>query len=265
MKRILTLVAAAALAGGAFAQGAFPSKPIRLVVPFTAGSGTDIIARTIGETMSKSLGQPVVVENKPGAGGTIGAAQVAKSDPDGHTILIHSSGHALNPGDLSQPALRHGEGPDRRDAAGRAAERAGGLAGQGLEERGRRAGRRQGQARPDELRVGRHGQRHPHERREVQAARRHRRDPRSVQGHAGSAHRHHRRPQRLLLRAAVVRAAADQGGQAAGAGRQHSAAFARPARRADHRRSRRGRVRLHLLGRHDRAGRHARSRRQAPA
>jgi tripartite-type tricarboxylate transporter receptor subunit TctC len=97
MKRILTLVAAAMLAGGALAQGAFPSKPIKLVVPFTAGSGTDIIARTIGETMSKSLGQPVIVENKPGAGGTIGAAQVAKSDPDGHTILIHSSGHALNP------------------------------------------------------------------------------------------------------------------------------------------------------------------------
>ncbi|HEX2544736.1 MAG TPA: tripartite tricarboxylate transporter substrate binding protein [Ramlibacter sp.] len=97
MKRILGLLAATVLAGGAFAQGAFPTKPVRLVVPFTAGSGTDIIARTIGESMSRSLGQPVIVENRPGAGGTIGAAQVAKSDPDGHTILIHSSGHALNP------------------------------------------------------------------------------------------------------------------------------------------------------------------------
>jgi tripartite-type tricarboxylate transporter receptor subunit TctC len=97
MKRILTVLAATLLAGAAAAQGAFPSKPIRLIVPFTAGSGTDIIARTIGEAMSRSLGQPVLVENKPGAGGTIGAAQVAKSDPDGHTILIHSSGHALNP------------------------------------------------------------------------------------------------------------------------------------------------------------------------
>lgn len=96
MKRILTFLAAAVLAGGAAAQ-AFPGKPIKLVVPFTAGSGTDIIARTIGDVMSKSLGQPVIVENRPGAGGTIGAAQVAKSDPDGHTILIHSSGHALNP------------------------------------------------------------------------------------------------------------------------------------------------------------------------
>lgn len=97
MKRILALVAATLVAGGAFAQGAFPSKPIRMVVPFTAGSVTDIIGRTVADQMSKSLGQPVIVENKPGAGGTIGAGLVAKSEADGHTLLIHSSGHALNP------------------------------------------------------------------------------------------------------------------------------------------------------------------------
>ncbi|MCG2591684.1 tripartite tricarboxylate transporter substrate binding protein [Ramlibacter sp. XY19] len=97
MKRLIALVAATLVAGGAFAQGAWPSKPIRLVVPFTAGSGTDIIARTVGDVMAKGLGQPVIVDNKPGAGGTIGAAQVAKSEPDGYTVLIHSSGHALNP------------------------------------------------------------------------------------------------------------------------------------------------------------------------
>jgi tripartite-type tricarboxylate transporter receptor subunit TctC len=97
MKRILTLVAATLLAGAAAAQGAYPSKPIKMVVPFTAGSVTDIIARTVADTMSKGLNQPVIIENKPGAGGTIGAAQVAKSEPDGYTVLIHSSGHALNP------------------------------------------------------------------------------------------------------------------------------------------------------------------------
>lgn len=97
MKRILTVLAATLIAGGALAQGAWPAKPIRMVVPFTAGSVTDIIARTVAEGMSKSLGQPVLIENKPGAGGTIGAAQVAKSDPDGYTVLVHSSGHALNP------------------------------------------------------------------------------------------------------------------------------------------------------------------------
>lgn len=96
MKRLATFLAAAVLAASAAAQG-FPSKPIKLVVPFTAGSGTDIIARTVGEVMGRNLGQPVIVENKPGAGGTIGAAQVARSEPDGHTILVHSSGHALNP------------------------------------------------------------------------------------------------------------------------------------------------------------------------
>lgn len=97
MKRILTVLAATFIAGGALAQTAWPSKPIRMIVPFTAGSVTDIVGRTVAESMGKSLGQPVIIENKPGAGGTIGAAQVAKSDPDGHTILVHSSGHALNP------------------------------------------------------------------------------------------------------------------------------------------------------------------------
>jgi tripartite-type tricarboxylate transporter receptor subunit TctC len=97
MKRILTLLAATVIATGASAQANWPTKPIRMIVPFTAGSVTDIIGRTVAESMSRSLGQPVLIENKPGAGGTIGAAQVAKSDPDGYTLLIHSSGHALNP------------------------------------------------------------------------------------------------------------------------------------------------------------------------
>jgi len=66
-------------------------------VPFSAGSATDIVARTVGEAMGKSMGQTILVENKLGAGGTIATAQVAKSEPDGYTVLIHSSGHALNP------------------------------------------------------------------------------------------------------------------------------------------------------------------------
>ena len=82
--------------GNVMAQ-AYPSKPIRFIVPFTAGSGTDIIARTIGDAMSKSMGQPILIENKPGAGGTIAASQVARGYADGYTVLVHSSGHALNP------------------------------------------------------------------------------------------------------------------------------------------------------------------------
>ena len=80
----------------AVAQSNFPDKPIRIIVPFTAGSGTDIIARTIAEPMSRSLGQPIVIENRPGAGGTLGAGQVAKSSPDGYTLLVHSAGHVAN-------------------------------------------------------------------------------------------------------------------------------------------------------------------------
>ncbi|MBM3406780.1 MAG: tripartite tricarboxylate transporter substrate binding protein [Betaproteobacteria bacterium] len=94
---IAALASTVALTSASAQTASFPSKPIRFMVPFTAGSGTDIIARTVGEAMSKSLGQPVVVENRPGAGGTIAAAQVAKGEADGHLVLIHSSGHALNP------------------------------------------------------------------------------------------------------------------------------------------------------------------------
>ena len=91
------LAAAAMLAmGGAVAQ-TYPSKPIHFLVPFTPGSGTDIIARTVGDVMGRNMGQAIIVDNRPGAGGTIAAAQVAKGEADGYTVLVHSSGHALNP------------------------------------------------------------------------------------------------------------------------------------------------------------------------
>jgi tripartite-type tricarboxylate transporter receptor subunit TctC len=75
---------------------AFPSKPIHIIVPFTAGSATDILARTIGERLSPALGQPVIVENRPGAGGTIGISQLAKAAPDGTTLGVVSTGHVVN-------------------------------------------------------------------------------------------------------------------------------------------------------------------------
>jgi tripartite-type tricarboxylate transporter receptor subunit TctC len=98
MKKLrgVALLLCACAAPLALAQGAWPDKPIRIIVPFTAGSGTDIVARTLAEPMSRELKQPIVIENRPGAGGTIGAAQVAKSPPDGYTLLVHSAGHVAN-------------------------------------------------------------------------------------------------------------------------------------------------------------------------
>jgi tripartite-type tricarboxylate transporter receptor subunit TctC len=94
-----TLIGAAAAilaATSALAQG-FPEKPVRIVVPFPPGGGNDIIVRALAEDMSKSLGQQVLVDNKPGAGTVIGTDLVAKSPPDGYTILIASFAFAVNP------------------------------------------------------------------------------------------------------------------------------------------------------------------------
>ncbi len=83
-------------AGAAAAQEKFPRKPIRMLVPFSAGSQTDILARWVGEKMGESWGQQVVVDNRPSAGGTIASEYVLGANPDGHTLMMVSTGHAGN-------------------------------------------------------------------------------------------------------------------------------------------------------------------------
>ena len=94
----LAAMAALAFAAPVGAQPAYPLRPISLVVPFPAGGSTDLVARVVAEKMSQDLGQQVVVDNRGGAGGNVGAAAAAKADPDGYTILMGTvSTHALNP------------------------------------------------------------------------------------------------------------------------------------------------------------------------
>ncbi len=104
MVRMFSRLAAAAIlglgmAGAAFAQ-AYPSKPIRAIVPFAAGSATDTVARMFAASMSQTLGQPIVIDNRPGANGLIGADAVAKADADGYTLLF-----GTNSTNAAAPAL----------------------------------------------------------------------------------------------------------------------------------------------------------------
>jgi tripartite-type tricarboxylate transporter receptor subunit TctC len=95
MRTLTILVSLFVLCAEAFAQG-FPARPIRIIVPFPPGGGTDVVARTVAPRMSELLGQPIVVENRAGAGGNIGTEYVARAAPDGYTLLVASAATAIN-------------------------------------------------------------------------------------------------------------------------------------------------------------------------
>jgi tripartite-type tricarboxylate transporter receptor subunit TctC len=101
MGRWLRMAAAAVVmfaAGSvASAQSEFPSKPVHIFVPYAAGGGVDILARTLGEVVSRHWGQTVVVENRPGAGGVVASQALVAAPPDGYTLIVVASGHATNP------------------------------------------------------------------------------------------------------------------------------------------------------------------------
>ena len=117
-RTLLSLSAAAllavSLAPSALAQQ-WPSKPIKAIVPFGPGSTIDVIGRIVAEPLSAALGQPIVVENRGGAGGSIGSAAVAKAEPDGYTLLIHASAHSAAP--AAYPNAPYDAGRDLRGVA----------------------------------------------------------------------------------------------------------------------------------------------------
>jgi tripartite-type tricarboxylate transporter receptor subunit TctC len=96
---IIALIGSAALSAAAAARAGepYPSRPIRLIVPFPAGGGTDIVARILGQKLHESLGQPVIIDNRGGAGGTVGAAMAAKAAADGYTLVLVPTSHVINP------------------------------------------------------------------------------------------------------------------------------------------------------------------------
>ena len=98
-REFVTLLGGAAMSLPAVFAAAqtFPTRPIRLIVPFPAGGGTDIVGRVLGQKLHESLGQPVVIDNRGGAGGTLGTAMAAKAPPDGYTLVLVPTSHVINP------------------------------------------------------------------------------------------------------------------------------------------------------------------------
>src|SRR5882672_2664068 len=97
LRLVIATVLLMALGAAAGAQDVFPSKPVHIYVPFPPGGAVDIVGRTLGDELSKKWGQSVIIENRPGAGGAIATQALAKAPPDGYTLIVIATGHALNP------------------------------------------------------------------------------------------------------------------------------------------------------------------------
>jgi hypothetical protein len=263
MKRSTFLLAACAatllpLLPAAHAADAFPSKPLTLVIPFPPGGPTDAMARTLAAEMKDRLGQPMIVENRAGAGGNIGAEYVARAEADGHTLLFGTSGPlAINkslyrkinydPVKSFAPVIQVGYLPNIlvvNPGAGEEREGTGGLC----------------QGQPGQAELCLVGQRRvvAPGGRAVQLRGRHRPAAHPVQGHGPGAQRPAGQPGEHDLHRHPHRAALRQGRQAARAGRGHRRALAGAARRADHFRAGLQGLRRERVLRHRRAGRHAR-------
>ena len=224
------LLGTAAAVRPAFAQEGYPSRPVRVVVPWAPGGAVDTIARRVAQKLSEQMGQPFVVENKAGATGTIGAGEVARARPDGYTLLAMDNTYAMLPYLFQPPALR---------------PRAGLPAGDGQRLLARAAGRRARLALRHAGRAGRGGEEGSgeghlrHRRRRQRAALRHRglpaggRDqavPRALQGRGRGGHGRARRPGGHGHGLAGLGARQHPGRAAPAAGDQRRAPLRRPCR-----------------------------------
>ncbi len=232
LHRLILAIVSAAFAVGVSAQP-YPTKPIRIVVPFPAGGTTDVLARAAAQKLTESLGQAAVVDNRPGAGGNIGAELVAKSPPDGYTLLMGTVGtHAINPSLYPKMPYDHVKdfapvilvaGVPNVLVINPALP---GELGAGIDRL------RQGESRQAQFRVV--GQRDvdPPVRRAIQVDGGRADDARPVQGQRAGAAGSGRRPGAAHVRQPSVVAGAHQGGQVEGARRDEFDAGSRAARRA---------------------------------
>ena len=257
----LTMAILVAASGQASAQAPYPNRPIRLIVPYPPGAGTDFTAREVGAQFSKALGQPVVIDNRPGAAATIGHALAAKSPPDGYTLLLGTTGGLVSgpalmgskipydplkdfatdrPGDVCAVRAR-GDCEPAREQRQRADRSRASFAAQAQR---RIAGCRDAQS------PGRGATDDPH---------RHRARSRALQGQLARADRSSRRQRAAPDHGAAATAAAPPRGTAQDPRRRPSAAAQGVSGHSDHRGNSAGLLQHRLVG-HRRAGRHARKR-----
>jgi hypothetical protein len=246
--RVLTGIFLFILAGISQAQ-TYPNKPVRLVIAFTPGSSIDIVGRAVAAKLSEIWGQPVVAENRAGAGGSIGSKVVADAAPDGYTLLANSSAHVANPGIYAK--LPYDTLKDFTNLAILGSTPNVLITGQETGWKTLKDFVAAAKANPGKLNflIRRHRQRHALQPGEAQARARDRRRARAVQGHARGDRRHHRRARLLLLGAAQCRAAPRQRRQGGRAGDLERQAHAAAAERADRRRAGLSGLRLHALAR----------------
>jgi hypothetical protein len=239
------------------AAQAYPSRPVKIIVPFSPGTAADIVARLLGQRLAEMWGPGVVIENQAGAGGNIGAGNVAKAAPDGYTLVMFGINHVINPSlyrEVSYDALRDFKPIARIAVAPLAIVANPGFAPNSIPELVALA--KQQRQHPVPLRRQRERDASRVRAAEVEDGRSH--DPRAVQEHRADADGHHRQPDCAGRTRGGKCVAALQGGHVEGAGDNDRKALVDPARRSYRGRGRHCGLRRGGLERPARAGAHAR-------